>query len=209
MSSKRWSIPPTPAGQGHRFRHPHPDRQLGVIELATGAAAVVGGILLAVRPDGSLVSADSNVLQGSPFSDWRLPGVLLATLVGLRLLGTGAWQLAHGRYRHELSLFAGIGLICFEAAELAWLGFQPLEAVLARTPTQARRTSTCGSNVRPVPLRGVPSRGEACASPKGDVWRRVAGSRRGLRCRTPGRRACDGRDRTRSPATSRLAPAHS
>ena len=26
---------------------------------------------------------------------------------------------------------AGAGLVCFEAAELAWLGFQPLEAVFA------------------------------------------------------------------------------
>lgn len=26
---------------------------------------------------------------------------------------------------------AGMGLVCFEAAELAWLGFQPLEAVFA------------------------------------------------------------------------------
>ena len=26
---------------------------------------------------------------------------------------------------------AGAGLVCFEAAELSWLGFQPLEAVFA------------------------------------------------------------------------------
>jgi hypothetical protein len=26
---------------------------------------------------------------------------------------------------------AGAGLVCFEAAELAWIGFQPLEAVFA------------------------------------------------------------------------------
>jgi hypothetical protein len=26
---------------------------------------------------------------------------------------------------------AGMGLVCFEAAELGWLGFQPLEAVFA------------------------------------------------------------------------------
>jgi hypothetical protein len=38
-----------------------------------------------------------------------------------------------GSYRHarELSMAAGAGLVCFESAELAWIGFQPLEAVFA------------------------------------------------------------------------------
>jgi hypothetical protein len=37
-----------------------------------------------------------------------------------------------GRTAHrELSMAAGAGLVCFEAAEVAWLGFQPLEAVFA------------------------------------------------------------------------------
>ena len=37
-----------------------------------------------------------------------------------------------GSYRHarELSMAAGAGLVCFEAAELAWIGFQ-LEAIFA------------------------------------------------------------------------------
>jgi hypothetical protein len=30
-----------------------------------------------------------------------------------------------------MSMAAGAGLICFEAAELAWIGFQPLEALFA------------------------------------------------------------------------------
>jgi hypothetical protein len=34
-------------------------------------------------------------------------------------------------HARELSLAAGAGLVCFEAAELAWLGFQPLEAIFA------------------------------------------------------------------------------
>jgi len=33
------------------------------------------------------------------------------------------------RYARELSMAAGTGLVCFEAFELAWLGFQPLEVM--------------------------------------------------------------------------------
>jgi hypothetical protein len=106
-------------------------RGLVATELVTGAAGLVGGVLLAVRPDGSLLRADPKVLAGTPFSDWRVPGVLLAALVGGGFLLAGWWSWRDHRYARELSLFAGAGLIAFEAAELAWIGFQPLEAVFA------------------------------------------------------------------------------
>ena len=71
------------------------------------------------------------MLAGSPFPDWRAPGMLLATLVGGGFLLAGWWQLADRRHARELSVLAGAGLIAFEAAELGWIGFQPLEAVFA------------------------------------------------------------------------------
>ncbi len=88
-------------------------------------------MLLAAAPDGSLLHADPRVLAGSPFPDWRAPGVLLATLVGGGFLLAGGWQLADRQHARELSVLAGAGLITFEAAELAWIGFQPLEALFA------------------------------------------------------------------------------
>ena len=106
-------------------------RVLVALELVTGVAGLVGGVLLAVAPDGSLLRADPATLAGSPFSDWRVPGVLLAGLVGGGFLLAGWWQWRGHRYARELSMAAGAGLVCFEAAELAWLGFQPLEAVFA------------------------------------------------------------------------------
>jgi hypothetical protein len=106
-------------------------RALVTLELVTGAAGLAGGVLLAVSPDGSLLRAAPAVLAGSPFSDWRLPGVLLAGLVGGGFLLAGWWQWRGRRYARELSMAAGAGLVCFEAAELGWIGFQPLEAAFA------------------------------------------------------------------------------
>jgi len=99
--------------------------------MVTGAAGLAGGVLLAAAPDGSLLRADRAVLAGTPFSDWRVPGVLLAGLVGGGFLLAGWWQWRDGRYARELSMAAGAGLVCFEAAELGWIGFQSLEAVFA------------------------------------------------------------------------------
>jgi len=108
-----------------------PRRILAGLELATGATALAGGLLLAIAPDGSLLDADPAALAGSPFADYRWPGILLAGLVGGGYLLTGVWQARSGAGARALSLVAGLGLIAFEAAELLWLGFQPLEGVLA------------------------------------------------------------------------------
>ena len=107
------------------------ERALVTLELVTGAAGLAAGVLLAAAPDGSLLRADPNVLAGTPFSDWRLPGVLLAGLVGGGFLLAGWWQWRGHLHGRELSMAAGAGLVCFEAAELVWIGFQPLEAVFA------------------------------------------------------------------------------
>ena len=105
------------------------DRALVCMEYFTGVTALAGGIMLVARPDGSLLGARVSVLVGSPFGNWRAPGILLAALVGGGFLLTAEWQRRRLPHARALSIFAGVGLIAFEAAELAWIGFQPLEAV--------------------------------------------------------------------------------
>ena len=106
-------------------------RVLGGIELVTATAAVLGGALLVARSDGSLLHADQAVLRTGPFTDWRIPGLLLAGLVGGGWLVAGLRQWRGGRYARQLSMVAGLGLVLFAAAGLTWIGFQPLQAVFA------------------------------------------------------------------------------
>lgn len=58
-------------------RHP---RRVVAVAGTTAVFAVVGGVLLMVAPDGSLLQAAPAALAHSPFSTWRVPGLLL--LVG-------------------------------------------------------------------------------------------------------------------------------
>lgn len=110
---------------------PRRERALVSVELATGVMALLGGGLLAARPDGSLLHADLSALAGSPFHDYRVPGVLLAALVGGGFVGTGVSHVVRAPFARRLSIVAGAGIVLFEGAELRWLGFQPLEAVFA------------------------------------------------------------------------------
>jgi len=102
-------------------------RVLVSIEAATAVCAAAGGALLVAAPDGHLLSADPAVLAGSPFHSWRVPGVLLLTLVGGGFAAAAAAQATRWRGARALSIAAGLGLIAFETAEWVWLGPQPLE----------------------------------------------------------------------------------
>jgi hypothetical protein len=104
-------------------------RAVVMVELATGGSALLCGGLLAWRPDGSLLGLPTRILLGGPFADWRLPGLLLAGLVGVGYLTAGAWQLWGYPHSRDLSMLAGTGLVAFEAVEWAWLGFHPLQVV--------------------------------------------------------------------------------
>jgi hypothetical protein len=129
MGNGAKTMQPTAMRPRRQRSYPSRRRTLIALEMMTGAAGLAGGVLLAAVPDGSLLHADLGALAGTPFSDWRVPGVLLAALVGGGLLLTGWWQWRDHPYARELSIFAGIGLIAFEVAELAWIGFQPLQVL--------------------------------------------------------------------------------
>ena len=101
------------------------------LEFGTAATALSGGILLALRPDGSFLHADPAVLRRTPFTDWRLPGLLLAAGCGGGYLTAGLLQLRRHRAAPLVSAAAGTALIGLEAWEFAFVEFQPLEAMFA------------------------------------------------------------------------------
>jgi hypothetical protein len=106
-----------------------PERVLLALLGFTGAAAVLGGSLLAASPDGSLLRAKQSALAGSPFRDWRLPGFLLAVLVGGGGLGAAGWTASRAPFDRQLATAYGAGLVGFEIAEWVWIGPHPLEVV--------------------------------------------------------------------------------
>ncbi|WP_354180837.1 hypothetical protein [Arthrobacter sp. UYP6] len=107
------------------------ERALLGLEFGTAAAALSGGILLAIHPDGAFLHADPSVLHRTPFTDWRVPGVLLAAGCGGGYLLAGLLQLRRHRSARMVSIAAGTALIALEAWEVAFVEFQPLEAMFA------------------------------------------------------------------------------
>ena len=122
------------ATQFMRHTNARPDAvvsALVALELFVAVLAMAGGTLLIVAPDGSLLDAHLSALRRTPFTDWRWPGVLLLVLVGFGFVLAAAALWTHRPRANALSEIAGSGLIAFEAVELIWLGYQPLQLLLA------------------------------------------------------------------------------
>lgn len=78
--------------------------------------SLVSRVLLVVARDGSLLNADPAALTGSPFADYRWPGILLAPLICGGYVLAGLWQVRSGFGARALSVFADFGLIDFETS---------------------------------------------------------------------------------------------
>ena len=123
-------------------------------------SAVPYGFALALDPSGGLVSMPAAMLVGSPFRDFRIPGMILLIVLGLvaLFLATAlhrmpAWALANAlnpfKGRHWVwcaTIAYGFALMIWIATEVVMIGFdswlQPLHfcvglafAVLPLTPS--------------------------------------------------------------------------
>ncbi|MCC9205048.1 hypothetical protein [Arthrobacter sp. zg-Y769] len=112
-------------------RHSAEEQALMGLEFGTAAAALGGGILLALRPDGAFLHSGPSVLRHTPFQDWRLPGLLLAAGCGGGYLAAGLLHLRRHHAARRVSVAAGVTLIGLEGWEIAFIEYQPLELVLA------------------------------------------------------------------------------
>jgi hypothetical protein len=85
-----------------------------ILLLLNGISAVMGGWSLIVHPDGSVLGLSANLIMSSPFSDYRLPGIVLFCLIGIFSLLTAAFI----RIGHKKSSWL---LLCEGTILLVWL----------------------------------------------------------------------------------------
>lgn len=109
-------------------------KALALVQAFVGFTAVGGGVALAAAPDGRFLQADPTVLAGSPFSDFLVPGILLAVFVGGGGLLTAVMTWRHTGFSEPVAVVYAFGLLAFEVVKFLLIGFQALqvfEATLA------------------------------------------------------------------------------
>ena len=93
--------------------------------LFQGFSGLVGGAALTLDRTGSIMQLPLDWLQGSLFSDYRLPGVILFTVLGIFPLVAlwGSWS--RRPWSGAVSLIVGLALVIFIGVEISIIGYHP------------------------------------------------------------------------------------
>jgi hypothetical protein len=118
-----------------------------VLVFLIGISALISGPMLFLAPDGHLMMWTTAELEGSPFTDYLIPGLILFAFIGIYpvFVGLGMtvffrWQAPEAinpfKFYHwawTAALVVGIIMLIWIAAETLWLGYisflQPVIAV--------------------------------------------------------------------------------
>ncbi|MFN8623564.1 MAG: hypothetical protein U0869_22725 [Chloroflexota bacterium] len=88
-----------------------------VFLVVLGLGAIAGGIALVTAPDGSSMGFQADLLAGSPFPDYLVPGLILGGLFGVGSFVV-AWL---GWRRHPVAPFLAFAIGC---AQMIWIVVQ-------------------------------------------------------------------------------------
>lgn len=98
------------------------------LEVLLAVGAVPAGLLMIIRPSGSLMSMPVSMLDGSPFRDFLWPGVILLVANGIVPLAVawGAWR--RKAWAPEGHVAVGVVLIGWIVVELLMIDYHWLQA---------------------------------------------------------------------------------
>ena len=88
-----------------------------------GLGGIGGGALLTLKPDGGLLKMPLSYLEGSPFSDYLVPGVILLCVLGIFPLVVAFGLLRRRPWAWFGACAVGCGLMIFEVVEYGVIGF--------------------------------------------------------------------------------------
>jgi len=89
-----------------------------------GVAAVAAGVALARDPSGKLLTFEVEWLDGSPFADYRIPGLFLAVVIGSANVVSTVLLWRRDPLGPLTSLGTGVLLLVWIAIQTAIIGFR-------------------------------------------------------------------------------------
>lgn len=104
---------------------------LAMIEMLVGLSAVAGGLCLLSAPrGGGILQLPLSLLDGSPFSDYVIPGLVLCLVVGGSNVAAAIPALLEAPAAIFAALIAGAIGAGWIAAEVAFIGYHTWAQVL-------------------------------------------------------------------------------
>mgnify|MGYP000995207924 FL=1 len=84
--------------------------------------ATVSGILMISQPDGSILQLKPELLAGSPFSNYLVPGILLACVVGVVNVVAVFLNMMRHRQRYNAAIAGGAVIITWILVQVMMIG---------------------------------------------------------------------------------------
>jgi hypothetical protein len=97
---------------------------LVLLHLIIGIGGIAAGASFTLEPSGADIGMDVAFLDGSPFPDYRVPGLFLLLLIGPANLVSAAAHLRRNRFADVLSLLTGIVLLVWITVQWSIIGYQ-------------------------------------------------------------------------------------
>ncbi len=86
---------------------------LGSLQAFIGLGALGGGFMLVKDPSGSALGVPLSLLEGSPFTDFLIPGIFLLVVNGIgSMIGAGL-SFTRKRYAQEIAIVLGVILVAW------------------------------------------------------------------------------------------------
>lgn len=100
--------------------------------LLQGLSGVAGGFALVADPSGGALGLPRSWLDGSPFEDYLMPGLILLFILGLipLIVAWVVWKARRGSWLAALAV--GVALLGWLAVQVLVIGYQadpPLQAI--------------------------------------------------------------------------------
>lgn len=95
---------------------------LGILQIFISIGALGGGIVLIISPDGSIMQLPAGLLEGTPFPDFLIPGLILFIINGLGHLIAGILCFMKSKYAGWSGIFFGFGLMIWVFIQVNMIG---------------------------------------------------------------------------------------
>jgi hypothetical protein len=95
---------------------------LGIVLTLVAVGAIPAGLAMIIKPDGSILHLPPEIIQGSPFKDFLIPGIYLFGVNGLAGLAGAIICFVHSRFSAISGLILGIGLVVWIIVQLLTTG---------------------------------------------------------------------------------------